>query len=234
MVLKNRGPMVLKIDSRGAPSLAGAGCSNEAFVHLHRAGELVAVWPKHGSAQPMEHGPGGLVRAETELPLELYRGETRSDRADEVGGLEPLHERHAGAVQHRPRSCGSLSFATLALPQPPLRQHVGGLVLAPRTPESVWPSRLCQVPCARLLLREPGLELGKRSWKRGARHIGNLRRWPFRSQSDKHVPEFAPFACDTPTAHATKSSPPAQSGFARRGAPRHRPSGHLTSPSLVC
>lgn len=78
------------------------------------AGAAAAVL--HGLADTVGHEPGSLVR-HTEHALDLLATDALLAGAHQVGGLEPLVERHLAVLEHGANGHAELAAAVLALPQ---------------------------------------------------------------------------------------------------------------------
>lgn len=55
---------------KGAPGVITLRECEKGFIHLNHTFKQIAVGPNHGSAQPMQYGPSGLVAAKTQYALQ--------------------------------------------------------------------------------------------------------------------------------------------------------------------
>ena len=130
------------------------------LVHLHLARQAAASGVDHGPPQLVEHQPGCLV-VNAELLGELEGRDAGLERGDEVGGREPVRERHPASVQDGPGGHRALMPAGPALPEPPPLEEPGELGATRRAAEAVRPASLHQVATARLVIWEAAPDLAQ-------------------------------------------------------------------------
>lgn len=164
-------------DLVGCPtsSLSMLGATDVTLVYFDGSGYTVLLGTKHGSSQPMEPRPSRLVGSQSQLALQLHGRDAGGERADKVGGLNPLRQGHSSPMQNRAGRGRRLAAAPLALPEPSSWQDEGFPVAASRALEAVRPSRLGKVAGTAGLVGEPGLELGKGPREIGPGHERNRR-----------------------------------------------------------
>ena len=140
------------------------------LVDLHRATQPLSLGAAHGAAQFLKQGPGRFVPGNAELTLKLQRGHPRRVRRDQVRRPEPLPERRAAAVQHRPGGDRGLMPARLALPETTPREFECLRVPAARASVPVRPPGRREVGATRRLAGKAYLELRQCSREGRPRH----------------------------------------------------------------
>jgi len=133
------------------------------LVDLDQTRQQVTVRAHHRSAQLVLDRPRGLVAAQPEDPLEPERAGTELLVGDVPGGREPGRQRSArlvedGARRHRGLVAARSAGQPPAALQPGLIDHP-----APHAREPLRPSQIAQVSQARVVIREPRVELGPAS-----------------------------------------------------------------------
>jgi hypothetical protein len=152
----------------GAPLLRAAEIG---LVHFADAGDAVAVRSDHGATELLQHDPRRFIPAQTELSLELPRGEPRRVRGHQIGRPEPVAHSHARPMRHRPRRHRDLVATGSALQQRPARLRISLRMCASRTPIPVRPASRDQVSSARLLRGKAPLKFGEGLREVGTRHL---------------------------------------------------------------
>ena len=122
-----------------APALAVGRAADVGLVHLHLARQRGAARVHHAPAELLEPRPGGLVRAEAQLPLKLLRAQPLLARHHEVQGEEPDAQPLAGAVEGGARRDRVLVPATVALVDRPRHQGARAPRAAAVADESLRP-----------------------------------------------------------------------------------------------
>ncbi len=138
--------------------LAAAG--NLGFIDLDQTGERIAVGRHHAVAQLGADQPGRLVRAESELALQLQRRDAVGMGRHQIGRPEPDGQRQLGVVHDGAGGHRGLPMAAGALPGPRLGvQLPGSAGAAAGAHKAIGPPRFEQVPDAGRLIREALLKL---------------------------------------------------------------------------
>src|SRR3954454_21538833 len=115
----------------GAPAaLAGSRPTDVGLVGLDPAGQGLAIRADHGLAELVQPAPGGLVAAETELPLQLGGGDPALARGHQVDGEEPARQGGLGLLEEGAGEHGVLLAAGHALVDEPGPQRVGVIMTA--------------------------------------------------------------------------------------------------------
>ena len=157
----------------GARDLAGPDflvhvpglATNEGFVHLNGAVELLKGARRHRQPDAVDHEPSRLLR-DSEGPGHLVRRDAVLGVGDEPDGCHPLVEAERGILEDGPYLEGELLLAGLALPQSP-RGQVGVLgALATGADRPVGPAQLGDEFGADIQIREvpDRLQEGGRKW----------------------------------------------------------------------
>ena len=157
-----------------APPTAGTALLRAAeigLVHFDDTGDAVAVGSDHCATELLQHDPRRFIPSQTELSLELQRGEPRRVRGHQIGRPEPVAQSHARPMHHGPRRNRNLVATGSALQQHPARHRIGLGMFAPRTSIPVRPARLDEVPPARIRRGKPPLEFGEGLREVGTRHL---------------------------------------------------------------
>src|SRR6266436_1983791 len=146
---------------------------NDRLIGLDDAAQRLALWVDHGPAQLGAQHPGGPVRAEAELALQLQGRDAVGVRRHQKRGPEPLGQRqlagvHDGPGRHRglPAAAGAFIGEGLGLQKP------GAAVAAAGADEPFRPTAREQVFRTGAFRRKAALELDQRLGKPalGPRH----------------------------------------------------------------
>ena len=157
------------------------------FVDLDRAAECVATRPNHGAAQLVQPGPGRLVAAEPEHPLQPERADAVLLAGNEPHGHEPGSERLARALENG--AGGERRARVTAAAAQQIVRHRPRLVAhtAMRADEALRPAQASNVLSTRRIVPEPLVHLLERArvvdtghWVRIAIHPRRIAR-PTRS-----------------------------------------------------
>jgi len=144
------------------------------FIHFDEAGERAAAWGEHALAQFGADQPRRLVRAESELTLQLQRRDAVGVGGHQISGPEPGGERQLGLMHDGSGGDRGLAPAAGALIGPSLGfQPPGFAPAAARADKSVRPTRRDKILSAGGLIAEALLELDQRTGKVG--HRGHQR-----------------------------------------------------------
>src|SRR3954452_10624037 len=88
--------------ARRAPAaLARPRAADVGLVGLDAPGQGLALGPDHGLAELVQPGPGGLVAARAQLPLELGGGDPALAGGHQVDRQEPLGQARLGLLEDR-------------------------------------------------------------------------------------------------------------------------------------
>ncbi len=140
----------------GAPTCQPRlGAADVGLVHLDRPAQQFTPGTHHHRAQPMQHRPGGLVRADFQHPLQAQRRDPILARDEQPAGREPHGQRRPGPVEdrtcrHRTASTARRTFV------PPVAQTPAIFVSARRTHEAIGPPQPRQIVHAVCIAGEPG------------------------------------------------------------------------------
>ena len=173
------GPVVVHFDGASDQHLAigaaplpagrriGLGAMRDhGFVDFDQARQRRAVGRDHGPAQLGAQQPGRLVRAETQLLLQLQGGDTIGVGGHQIRRPEPDGQWQLRAMHHRAGGDRGLLAATGTLPGEGLaRQRPALAVATVRAAEPVGPARVSQICRTRALIREAVLKLDERARK---------------------------------------------------------------------
>jgi len=137
--------------------------SNERFVHLNDAAQLINVLHKR-RADFVAHSPRGFVGAKSHVTHDLQCAHALFAGEHEVSNLEPVAERLVCVLKNRARNMretiAAFGRALITLPRPrPIRQFVGLLSAAARAANAIGPAARDQIGAARFLIREHLVEL---------------------------------------------------------------------------
>src|SRR5215469_18533518 len=143
---------------------------DDRFICLDNAAQRLAIRVDHGAAQLGAQHPGGSVRAEAKLALQLQSRNAVGVRGHQKGRPEPGGQRqlagmHDGAGGHRglPAAGGTFIGEWFGLQTP------GAAAAASGADKPIRPAALEEVFCARRLRRKTTLELDQRFWKSAVR-----------------------------------------------------------------
>ena len=169
----------------GAAALAagdriGLGAIRDvALVDFDEVFEQRTIGIDHGAAQLLQHEPGGLVGAESELRLELQRGYAVGVAGDGVDGLEPGQQVEMAAMEDGAGGDGCLAAAGGAFVGEALGGQLPGfLTFAGGADEAVRPAFFEEEASAGRIVGEPLVEGGSRHWAvvfPAARHENEFR-----------------------------------------------------------
>ena len=139
---------------------------DDRLIGLDQAAERGARRVDHGAAQLGAQHPGGAVRAQAELVLQLQRRNAVGVRRHQKRGPEPHRQRQLAGVHDRagghrglPSAAGALIGEGLGLQQP------GAAFAATRADKPLWPTTLEKVLRTRAFGRKAPLKLKQRSRK---------------------------------------------------------------------
>src|SRR5215469_8576890 len=143
---------------------------DDRFICLDNAAQRLAIRVDHGAAQLGAQHPGGSVRAEAKLALQLQSRNAVGVRGHQKGRPEPggqrqlagMHDR-AGGHRGLPAAGGTFIGEWFGLQTP------GAAAAASGADKPVRPAALEEVFCARRLRRKTTLELDQRFWKSALR-----------------------------------------------------------------
>ncbi len=124
---------------------ARLGSTYPRVIDLDFAPEWFASHVDHGSAQLVEHHPGGFVTSEAKLALQEQCRDTPFVGGYQVGGPEPQVQRRLRIMKDGTRSQRYLMTAGGAFPAPSSSQRVAAVVRAARTDETLRPAALRQI-----------------------------------------------------------------------------------------
>ena len=143
---------------RAASSLSRLDAPDEKLVDFDLAGKPITAWPHHRRPKAVQHGPRGLIRTETEDPMQGL-GRNAILRGSHVPrDSEPDHEWGPGAVEEGSSSRRYPALAWLA-PEPPVGHPPMAGRPAPRANEAVGPSKPLKVVETCRVIREPGAQV---------------------------------------------------------------------------
>src|SRR5205807_9536721 len=129
----------------GAPAaLAGPRAADVGLVGLDALGQGLTIRADHGLAELVQPGPGGLVAAQAQLPLQLGGGDPALAGRHQVDRQEPLGQACLGLLEDRAGQERVLLAAGHALVGDLGPERVGIVVATSYAPESVRPARLEQ------------------------------------------------------------------------------------------
>ncbi len=148
----------LELATASQPSLRP---THPGIVDLDLPSQRLARPVDHGSTKLVQDHPGRLVAADRELTLQEQRRHPALVGRHQIGCPEPGRQLGLRVVKDGPCGHRSLVAAGGALPSMLRDQRVAPPVTTSRTGEPVWPPAGCKVLGARLLGREPALELAK-------------------------------------------------------------------------
>ena len=154
-----------------APATAGDGivfaaASDLGFIDLDQAGERAAARGEHAAAQFGAQQPRRLVRAESELTLQLQRRDAIGVGGHQISRPEPGGQRQLGLMHDGSGSDRGLATAVGALIGPSLGlQPPGFAPSAPRADKPVRPTRRDKILSAGGLIAEALLELDQGAGK---------------------------------------------------------------------
>lgn len=137
------------------------GAANVPFVDFHLAMKRFTVGSNQRRAEFVQELECGLVARDAQLFLELKCRGARSQRGNEVGGMEPKRERELASMHAR------ASRQTYLVPVPtlghaPRGKRVAGGGPALRTEKTCRPAYVAEVLCALLFRGEALLKLKER------------------------------------------------------------------------
>ena len=139
------------------------------FIDLDEAGQRAAARREHAAAQLGADQPRRLVRAESELTLQLQSRDAIGVGGHQISGPEPGGQRQLGVVHDGSGGDRGLATAARALVGPSLGfQAPGFATTASRADKPVRPTRRDKILSAGGLIAEALLELDQ-----GARKVGH-------------------------------------------------------------
>ena len=140
------------------------GATDVGFIDLDAAGEAIAARPDHRPTQLVEPGPGRLVAAQPEHPLQAQGADAVLLAGDEPHRQEPHPQRLACVLKHRAgrQRCAP---TTTPAPQQPIR-HRPRLPdhAAVRAGEAIRPTESPDILPASRVAAEPLVHLLERPW----------------------------------------------------------------------
>jgi hypothetical protein len=139
--------------------------ADERLVHFNDAHKLAEIGIMHGCPEPHAHVPRRLVRAASNLPLNLERTHAFLGIEHLPENLEPYLERVSGVLENRAADdAEAVVLARLAEPvKGPCIELVDGRVSAMRAfYDAVWPASFHQELLARFVGREGGHQFAER------------------------------------------------------------------------
>lgn len=142
-----------------------------ALIDLHDALEPLAAGTHQHRAQPLQHRPRRVIRADLERALQTQCCYPVLLGREQPAGHEPHRQRRARLLEDRPGRHRSALAALTAL-VPPVRQLPGSGVRALGAHEPLRASQPSQVVQAVSIGREPRLKLAQRSRIVSASHGG--------------------------------------------------------------
>ena len=139
---------------------------NDCLVGLDNAAQRLTPGVDHGAAQLGAQHPGGSVRAEAELALQLQSRDAVGVRRHQKRRPEPGRQRQLAGMHNRPGGYRGLPAAGGTLVSEGLRlQQPSSALAAAGAHKPLRPSPFEQVLCARAFGREAILELDQRLGK---------------------------------------------------------------------
>ena len=152
----------------------GLSTSDVGLIDLDTFMQAFPIRPDHDTSEFVQHCPGRLVATQSQLTLQLKRGESRRMGRYKIGGPEPRRKPKLGPVKHR--ACGHrrIAFAGLAAPQVSGRKLEGLQATADRAHEPIRPARGSQIRSTSLLGPETTLKLDQIPRKVRPRHLRPL------------------------------------------------------------
>ena len=132
--------LVPHLPASAEPPLAGG--AHVGLVHLHEAFQPMLGPVPERRTHLVQQGPRRLVAAQARVALELEGRDALLVASHEEDRPEPDPQRHAGAVEDRPRRHRGLVVAAPALLEPAARDPVALGLSTPRAPEPVGPAQL--------------------------------------------------------------------------------------------
>src|SRR5215469_10690528 len=130
---------------------------DDRFICLDNAAQRLAIRVDHRATQLGAQHPGGSVRAEAKLALQLQSRNTVGVRGHQKGRPEP------GSQRGLPAAGGTFIGEWFGLQTP------GAAAAASGADKPIRPAALEEVFCARRLRRKTTLELDQRFWKSAVR-----------------------------------------------------------------
>ena len=121
------------------------------FIDLDQPFQALPVWPHHGTAKAVQHGPGGLIAAQPEDSLQAESADALLLAGEIPRAGQPDLQGRAGLVKEGARGDGGLT-ATVFAHQPDTAAAVRrGHGAAARAGKAVGPAQALQVSQAGLL-----------------------------------------------------------------------------------
>gem|GEM_PF-3555949 len=134
--------------------LSGLDATDESLIDLNHPGELIMVWPHHGRAEAVQHGPSRLIGTEPEKPVQGLGRNPVLRRSGAPSSLEPDRQRGAGAVENRP-GCHGYPSPTARAPEPPVAHPPMAGHPALRANETARPAKPLQIIETRGIIGKP-------------------------------------------------------------------------------
>ena len=146
---------------RATPGQAGLQPADVGLVDLDHAGQPLPVGTDQHRAQPVQHRPRRLIRADLQRALQAQRRDPALVAGERPAGGEPHRQRGAGPVEDRPGRGRGPGPAAGAL-EPAITQPPALVVATGRAAEPGRPAQPLQVVQAVRVGGEPGPELAHR------------------------------------------------------------------------
>lgn len=144
----------------GSPAaVACVAPANVGFIDLNLATKMIATGSNHRAAQLVQPGPGRLVAAQTQLPLQVQGAHPVLLAGDKPHRQKPRPQRFSGVLENRARRQRRLPPAGPA-PETSSRHHpwiVGHAAFCASEP--IWPTHALHIFAARGGVAEPPVHL---------------------------------------------------------------------------
>ena len=145
--------------TNSGPGLPTLGDGNVGLVDLDVALQLLASRAHHGSAQPMQDGPGGLIAAQSQHPLQSQGADTLLLVGYIPRRAKPHRQRGACFIEQGPGGDAALMPAHPADEPRTSSATRKPRTAALRTNETIWPAQSRKIANAGFLRGEPVQEL---------------------------------------------------------------------------
>lgn len=161
------------------------------FVNLDNAAKLIEILFDQRRANAMAHIPSGLVRAETEMTVDLPRAHALFAGEHQVNDLKPHAQVNVRILENGPCDIGEPIPASAAIRALPFEFH--GLEFIRPVRATTWANNAIR-PAPGYQIGVAGFLIGERRLKLGDGHLDNLLRlltghdgFPYRQGRVSHV-----------------------------------------------